>query len=262
MKKITRVKLILVVLVLTPLVIFGVSSVVRADLITFSADTPGAKANGYMSPESGNVSFTDSVGSALEVGDYGGQSIGQALAVYSDLDGSVLKMAFSGLNTALSLDFGNDDPGYTNPGDLAMLTLFNGVTQVGQVSVVMNRDDIMNQTISYSGAAFDNATFAYTDPAGNPFTGGGAGLTEVVDNIAFNNTAAVPIPEPTAILFLVTGLAGLLGTARYRRRQPLNDPTFDRSGEADASPLFFDYFPPVDPPGVATRFRSQIARRA
>lgn len=45
----------------------------------------------------------------------------------------------------------------------------------------MNCNDIMDQTVSFSGAVFDSVTFYY-DVAG-PFPGEWTGLIEVVDNI-------------------------------------------------------------------------------
>lgn len=186
-------------------------------VITFESDSLGARPNGFASVESPLLTFRDTVGADLSIFDGGIQSIGHAVHVAGDQDGSSLEMNFSVPVNFLSLAFGNDDPGYTNPGDLATLIAFSGAIQVAQVSVVLNRDDIMNQTIQLSGITFNRATFAYTNPAGTPFTGGGAastGLIEVVDNIHFQ-----PVPEPTAVLAAIAGcgVAGCVG--RIRRRQ-------------------------------------------
>ncbi|NQT00546.1 MAG: hypothetical protein HQ580_00840 [Planctomycetes bacterium] len=187
---------------------FGLTGSAQANItIDFENDPTGLKPNGWVSADSSLVSFTDSSGADLVVGDYGVESHGNALAVYWD-DPGYLVMDFSGIATSLELEFGNDDPTWSNPGDTAILTAFLGATQVGQTAVVMNRDDIMNQSISISGMNFDQATFFYnvsrTPP--NP-----PGLIEIVDNIKFN-----VIPAPGAILLGSIG-AGLVGWLRRRR---------------------------------------------
>jgi len=124
-----------------------------------------------------------------------------------------------GTHTTLSLDFGNDDPSFTNPGDLATLQVFLGAALVGQSTVVLNRDDVMNQTISYNGLAFDSFTFAYTNAAGSPFTGGGnanTGLIEIVDNVTYAAGGGA-VPEPAAWALMISGF-GLAGAALRRRR--------------------------------------------
>jgi hypothetical protein len=150
------------------------------------------------------VSFFDSMGADLEIGDYYWQSHGKALRVSGD-DPSCLIMKFSVSMDSLSLEFGNDDPSLTNQGDEAILTAYLDNVSVGQSHVVMNRDDIMNQTIGISGVVFNQATFFYD-------TTRTYGLTEIVDNIQF-------IPEPATICMLGLGALSLLRSSR-RRREP------------------------------------------
>ena len=157
------------------------------------------------------VSFSDSIGAGLQLGNFVPQNVsGNGLLVHSD-DPSALLMNFTQLNGSLSLVFGNDDPfivGSNNStGSIAQLTLFNGATQVGQVSVVMNGNDIADQTISYTGTAFNNASFVYANAAGIPIS-----LIELVDDINFeraNPTNPVPAPAGLVLGFIGMGFAGL-----------------------------------------------------
>jgi hypothetical protein len=111
-------------------------------------------------------------------------------------------MNFATLVSSLSLDFGNDDPSFTSPGDLGVLKTYVGATLVGQTSVVLNRNDLSDQTISIAGVPFNRATFAYTNPSGSPTTMGAfTGLIEIVDNIRFT-----PVPEPTSLVLLATAI--------------------------------------------------------
>lgn len=175
----------------------------HATVIDFSSETVGVKPNGYTV---NGVTFSDSMGANLRVDDYGLQSLGNGLAVFSD-DTSRLQMSF-GSATAISLDFGNDDPNWSAVGNLAVLRTFLGSTLVGGAFVVMNRDDLMNQSISFSGATFDSAEFYYADANFAPI-----GLVEIVDNVSV--TSAVPEPESYALM--LAGL-GVLGFMRKRRQ--------------------------------------------
>ncbi len=185
-----------------------------AQTVDFESTPSGTLAQGTTI---GGITFTSQTGSGMGVNNFGAEGDGQSLAIFDDTNGNFLKGAIAGGATALSFTFGNDDPGFSNPGDLAWLQVFNGATLVNTVTVVLNRDDIMNQSISYSGLFFDNFTFAYTDAAGNPFTGGGnanVGLIEIVDN--FRYSGAVPEPATWALLMLGFGVIG--GSMRARRR--------------------------------------------
>lgn len=181
--------------------------------IDFASDGAGTRGNGFSSAASSLVTFTDTTGSGLIVGDFGPQGNGRALAVRDDEAGGLLiNLGFSA--TSIAMGFGNDDPGFSNPGDLAVLTLFQGATQVAEVSVVLNRDDRYNQTIAAAFAGgFDSATFFYRNAAG-----GGLGLIEIVDDIIIEGRQVQVVPLPAAAWagLGTLGLAGVMG--RLRRR--------------------------------------------
>ena len=183
--------------------------------IDFSSDAPGAISNGFTSAGYAGAHFSDSNGADLVLGNFGAQTNGVGLVVFGD-DPSALVIDFDGLMNSISLRFGNDDPNVTSASDIALLTLFNGATQVGQTSVVLNRDDIMNQTIAFSGAGFNRATFVYASANGTPLN-----LIEVVDDITFSGPlfSEAPIgevPDGGSTLGLL-GLA-LAGLVAWRRR--------------------------------------------
>jgi hypothetical protein len=198
--------------VLTVLGLVGVAEAIPVT-IDFEADTSGAKANNFSPVGFPGVHFFDTVGNGLSVFDATtGETDGQSLVVFDDIDGGYLAMQFDFYVDALSLDFGNDDPRFTNPGDLAVLVLLRDALPIDLITVEMNRDDLMNQSIAFSGAIFNQAFFAYTNPALDPFTGGGdalIGLIEVVDNITYDT-----VPEPTTVLLLGLGLVSLVFRAR------------------------------------------------
>lgn len=194
--------------------LLGGSVAANAAIIDFSADAAGSKANGYSPVGHPLVTFTDTLGADLTVNNFGGQSIGQGLAVFGD-DASKLQINFGSAMSYLSLVFGNDDANYTLATDKAWLELFDGATSVGVFSVLLNRNDLADQTIIGTAATFNRALFWYGDAAGGPTTGPNpnSGLIEIVDNIEYR-AAGVPDVGNTA------GLAALamLGLVAMRRR--------------------------------------------
>lgn len=154
--------------------------------VNFTGDTVGAKPNAFQSTGVPQMFFYDTSGADLDVSDYGDQSHGQALAVDGD-DASALEIRFAAPTTAISLAFGNDDPGIVNTSDQAELKLYRGATLVSQVDVNVNANDVMDQTIGYSGPRlFNRATFQYVDAAGTP-----KDLIEIVDDITINPLCTV-----------------------------------------------------------------------
>lgn len=173
----------------------------QTTVIDFEQDAAGPVANGFMSIDSPLVSFTDSDGSELAIGNFGIESIGQGLQVGGN-DFSLLLMSFSELMNSLSLAFGNDDPAFTDVGDAAVLTVYLDDVEVGQSIVDMNRNDAMDQTISISGVAFNSASLDYYVSSD--------GVYKVVDNVTFTT-----VPGPGALALLA--LAGALCRFRSRR---------------------------------------------
>lgn len=170
--------------------------------VDFNSDSSGAIANGFVSSSSALVSFTDTNGSNLRIGNYGSQSgNSNAIAIFGD-DASALQMDFTTYISSISFDFGNDDPGFMNAGDGMWIEAFRDGVSVGSSFMAANLDDIMNQTASFSGAIFNQVFAYYGDGSGNRIS-----LIEVIDNIQF--TAADPVPLPAAALMFPVGIAAL-----------------------------------------------------
>jgi hypothetical protein len=188
--------------------------------IDFESDASAAVADGFTSNDYADLAFSTDLGAGLEVGNFTPQSDGKGLLARSDTNGNFIKGVFGdGPHAFLSMDFGNDDPFFTIAGQRAVLTVYLGAALVGQTFVVMNRNDIMDQTIGFNFGPFDNFTFAYTDAAGNPFTGGpgtNVGLIEVIDNITFD-VADRAVPEPATWAMMIMGFGGVGAIVRRRR---------------------------------------------
>lgn len=175
-------------------------------LVDFEGDSVGAKPNGFVS---GGITFNDTNGADLQVYDslpVECAALGNHCLVNFFDDTGGLEMLFGQAVNFLSFDFGNDDSMYMPSDGLAYLQLFLGANLVGTASVVTNADDIMNQSISFSGTVFDRALFTYTDAATNPIT-----LIEVVDNIAYET-----VPEPASVMLFGLALTGLALSKRRR----------------------------------------------
>jgi len=163
-----------------------------AILINFESDTALINLlNNFESNDSSEVHFSDTDGLGLIVLEAGGN---KALGVLPD-DDSGLLMEFDFVASALSIDIGNTS--LANFGDTAVLTVFSGGIEVGNTVLALNLTDAIDQTISYSGGAFDSAILRY-EVAG--------GLTELVDNIRVTAATAVrAVPEPSSVALFGIG---------------------------------------------------------
>jgi len=203
---------------LTALILLGaLPEFVKADTITFETDTPGLKPSGFQSVQSNLVTFSDSSGANISLDNFSPQSNGNGIALISFATSSFV-MDFSVNVSALSLDFGNDDPCCMLPGGTAVLDVFLNGTLVGTSELAVNLNDLMDQTIVFSmdGVVFNRAVFRYQQSFATP------GAAEIIDNINFTPVSAT-VPEPVSILLLGTGLAALVIPGRLKRRSRVRE---------------------------------------
>lgn len=147
-------------------------------VITFESETGGAKPNGYTVAGAPKVHFQDTNGTGLFVGAFGTQGEGnRSLLVSSDFDDSGVRILLDQPTNRISMRLGNDDPFYTEPGDEAVLTVYRGTKRVGETRLTLNRNDVMDQTISYDhGALFNRVVIKYDVVPSK-------GVSEVIDRI-------------------------------------------------------------------------------
>jgi hypothetical protein len=150
---------------------------VKAPIINFERDSTGDKPDGFTSVHNTVTHFADSLGEELEVQDFGDQAIGQGLGVCCE-DGGALVMAFDVPMRRIRLVFGNDDPIPCQAGDVGLLSVYRGGSEVGSSSTTLNCNDLPDQSVAVGGVTFRRAEFAHADAGGTPLD-----LWEMVDNI-------------------------------------------------------------------------------
>lgn len=185
-------------------------AIAKADTITFESDPLGFFPNGSQSVESNLVTFSASGGGGLIIAPELGsmEFIGTRGLVVSGSPFVHLIMNFAVPVNSLTLSFGNDDPLDTSAGDTAILRVFFNGSLVGEKIVDLNRNDIIDQQITFSGVVFDSADFHFSQEFF---------LAETVDNIEFT-----PVPEPGSIALLALGLVGIVARKQrhsLKRRQ-------------------------------------------
>ena len=177
----------------------------RADVITFELDPVQTQLpNGFRSVESSILRFSANRINTLHIhpASFGaGQMVFFGTRGLATEDDHGVFMDFDVPVTSLSLWFGNDVFGDTLAGDTAILQTFLDGVFVGESTVLLNRDGIINQQILFSGAVFNRAVFTFSSNR----------VVETIDNIEFTQ-----VPEPATVALLAIGIAGIITRLRLR----------------------------------------------
>ena len=123
-------------------------------------------------------------------------------------------MEFSGFSAfEIGMTFGNDENCCNSSGFFDVtLSIFDGVTLLGEVTVASNGNDLADQFIGLaSDTAFNIVTLSY---------GAGSGdLTLFINRIDIGYDDVLAVPEPSTLALFAIGLAGLGFMTRRRRNR-------------------------------------------
>lgn len=153
----------------------GLTASASAVTIGFDSDTTGFKPNGFQSVDSPTASFSGLEGGLFSVSAGSSFSLsgatGQVLAVRPGII-----ISFAAPVSTLSIQFGNDDTALPE-GTNAVLTVFLQGQQVGQSTLPVNRNILLDQTIFSPAVSFDQATLRF-DKGTLPLF--------IIDNVTFS----------------------------------------------------------------------------
>ena len=130
-------------------------------LITFENDSPyDTPMSSFTSPDRPDLEFcaVDLPNGHVYLYSYFATHYSNALIAMYDVG-----MKFGSPIDSLEMSFGGDSPTRVSANGEAVLTLFLGTEQVGEVRVAVNANEAVDQLVSTSGTAFNRATLQYVD---------------------------------------------------------------------------------------------------
>jgi hypothetical protein len=121
------------------------------------------------------------------------------------IDNGPLNVQLSAKYNSVGFYVGNDDFGYAFD---AILTVFDGETNLGTVTLAVNRNDYADQFLGLSSSlAFNRVQISYQRPEAHL-------LAVYIDD--FRLGAPTPVPEPGTYALMLMGLAAMGAVARRR----------------------------------------------
>ena len=186
-------------------------------IIGFESDPDGIHPDPFTSKDNPTVHFRDTRGDELEIFDYGEQSNGRGLAVQQE-DWSGLEIRFDVPVRHFVFWYGGDHPNFTQAGDRVRVKLWRYRQLVGRGSFLLNRNNLLDQAIEYTGPPdITRAEIVYTRE-GEPFE-----AIEIVDDIAVAHVCTIGSDPGSRPVFITgnekaNGICGGTGADRLLGR--------------------------------------------
>ncbi len=131
-------------------------------VIDWEQDTTGVKPAGFTSADSPLVHFSDLGGTGQPRVVSIGEAFGGGEKVMRPSGQSGIGIRLDRPSNRISVTFGYDFQEFIEPGEEAVLTVFRGATQVGESRLELNRNALIDQTITFqNGPLFDRAELRY-----------------------------------------------------------------------------------------------------
>ena len=198
--------------VLAALAASSVVAIQPASATVTILDSPGDISTSYLNDfetaaNSGPVTFTTGSIILASNANSGGPVSGNGFGISPP---GTIEALLSGYYTEVGMFFGNDDRCCVQSTS-AIVSIFDGTTFLGSVSLAANMNDLPDQFIGLSSTqAFNRVVFNYADN----------NLFRYIDNFQLGPAQAAAVPEPSTWAMMLLGFGAVgLGMRRSNRRK-------------------------------------------